>query len=302
MLYAAIDVQGRPRTADGTGGSVAYRSVTPRYFAALGIPALRGRGFQEADRDPDRNVVILSDAPACRMFPNQDPLGKQIRPGRSGPWLTVIGVVGDVKNNGLVERADPEYYQVRKHAPGNTGRGATVIFRSAADPGRMAALVRAEIAALDATAPVQSETMHQRIGKLAVRPRNALLLGIFAGMGLVPAAIGLYSVISFQVAQRTQEIGVRMALGATPGAIARLVLRHAALWTAVGAALGVIGSLFLLRLLRGMLFGVSPQDPRILACALMVLSAAALLAAWMPSRRAARVDPMEGCATTEPQS
>ncbi len=294
MLYAAIDVQGRPRFTDGTGGSVVWRSVTPGYFAALGIPILRGRGFREEDRDPDKNVLILSDSLARRMFPGEDPLGKQLRPGRSGPWRTVIGVAGDVKNNGLVDRAGPEYYEVRKHSAGNTGRTAIAIIRTPIDPGIMARQVRAEVASLDPTLPVNLETIEQRVGKLAERPRfNAMLLGIFAGMGLLLAAIGLYGVVSFLVAQRTPEIGVRMALGATPGAIARLVLRLAARWTAIGAVLGVLGSLFALHLLQAMLFQVSARDPWTLAATLVMLSAVALLAAWIPSRRAARVDPVE---------
>jgi predicted permease len=294
MLYGAIDVQGRPRAADPTGGMVMWRAVTPRYFATLGIPVLRGRGLREQDRDPDQNVVVLSDALVRRMFPGQDPLGQQIRPGRVGEWLTVVGVVGNVKNNGLVERDDPEYYTVRKHSGGSPGRTATAIVRSGMDPRAMAAWVRTEVTALDPALPVKIETMQQRLGKLAERPRfNAVLLGIFAGAGLLLAAIGLYGVISFLVAQRTQEIGVRMALGATPATIARLVLNHAARWTAVGAALGVIGSLLATRLLQAVLFHVSANDPWMLAAALAVLLGVALLAAWLPARRAARIDPVQ---------
>lgn len=294
MLYAAINVEGRPRFTGGTGGMVVWRSVTPGYFAALGIPILHGRGFREEDRDPDRNVLILSDSLARRMFPGEDPLGKQLRPGRFGPWRTVIGVAGNVKNNGLVDRADPEYYEVRKHLAGKTGRTAIAIIRTPINAEIMARQIRAEVAALDPTLPVNLETIEQRVGKLAERPRfNAVLLGIFAGMGLLLAAIGLYGVVSFLVAQRTPEIGVRMALGATPGAIARLVLRLAAGWTAIGAVLGVLGSMFALHLLQAMLFQVSARDPWTLAASLAVLSAVALLAAWIPSRRAARVDPVE---------
>jgi ABC-type antimicrobial peptide transport system permease subunit len=154
--------------------------------------------------------------------------------------------------------------------------------------------VRAALAGIDATLPVNIETVEQRVGKLAERARfNALLLGIFAGMGLLLAAIGLYGVISFLVAQRTQEIGVRMALGATPSAISRLVLCQAALWTTAGAVLGIVGSLFAVRLFGAMLFHVPAKDPWTLAAASAVLFTVALAAAWIPSRRAARVDPMQ---------
>ena len=292
-LYAAIEVRARPRFTDATGGSVEWRSVTPHYFSVLRIPILQGRAFQEEDREPNRNVVILSDTLAHRMFPGEYPLGKQIRPGRQGEWLSVVGVAANVKNSGLIERDIPEYYLLRKHSPGNVPAGATVVIRTAMSPQAMAKSVRAETAALDATVPVDIETMEQRVSKLAERPRfNALLLGIFASVGVLLAAIGLYGLISFLVVQRAQEIGVRMALGATPGAITRMVLGQAALWTTAGTALGGVGSLIAVRLLEHMLFHVSANDPWTLAAAVVLLLGVALAAAWIPSRRAARVDPM----------
>jgi predicted permease len=273
---------------------VTWRAVTPGYFAALGVPILRGRGFREDDRDPQQNSVILSDSLARRLFPGEDSLGKQIKPGRSGPWKTVIGMAGNVKNSALMERDDPEFYVVRKHSPEALGRTATAVLSGPIDPTALARWVRADVAALDPTLPVNIETLDQRVGKLAQRPRfNAWLLGLFAGMGLLLSAIGLYGVVSFLVAQRTGEIGVRMALGATPGAVARLVLGHAARWTFAGTALGVIGSWFAARSVEAMLFHVSARDPWILAAAVAALWATAMLAAWVPSRRAARVDPMQ---------
>ncbi len=293
-IYSVIDVAGRPHSAEGTGGMVAWRAITPGYFAALGIPILRGRGFQEPDRDPRQNTVILGDALARRMIPAEDPLGKQIRPGRSGPWLTVIGVAGNVKNSALMEPDDPEFYVVRHHAPEPFGRTATAILTGPLDPAALSRWVRGTVAALDPTLPLNIETLDQRVGKLAQRPRfNAWLLGMFAAMGLLLSAIGLYGVVSFLVAQRTREIGVRMALGATPGAVTRLVLGHAARWTLAGAALGLAGSWFAARLLETMLFHVSRRDPWMFAAAASTLWATAMLAAWLPSRRAARLDPIE---------
>ena len=293
MLYALLNVAGRPDDKGGTGGKVVWRSVTPRYFAALGIPILRGRGFQEEDRDPDRSVMILSDSLARRLFPGEDPLGKQVLPGK-GPWRTVVGVAGNVKNNGLIDRDAPEFYEVRKHSPTEIRLGATAIVRSGIDARQVARWVRAEVAAIDPGLPVEIAMLDQQVSRLAARPRfNAMLLGIFAALGVALAAIGLYGLISFSVAQRTQEIGVRMALGATPGGIVRLVLRHAAGWTAAGAAVGAAGALFVTRLLESMLFGVSAKDPWTLAAAVGVLFGAALAAAWIPARHAARVDPAE---------
>ncbi|HLK66688.1 MAG TPA: ABC transporter permease [Bryobacteraceae bacterium] len=293
MLYNAIDVAGRPQATDGTGGPVVYRQVTPAYFRTLGIPMVRGRGFEEVDRDPGHDSVVLSEALARRMFPGEGAIGKQIRPGRVGPWLTVIGVAHDVKNGGLAQNDDPEYYTVRKHQAVVVGAGAIAVLRTHIVPGALGSAVRAEVSALDPTLPVKLETMEQRVGVLAERPRfNAMLLGIFAGMGLLLAAIGLYGVASFLVAQRVQEIGVRMALGATPRSIALLVLKQSAWWTALGTGAGLAGSLLTLRWLQTMLFQVPARDPWMLSASAALLFAVTLVAAWWPSRRAANVDPI----------
>ena len=294
MIYAAIDVAGRPPLGEGTGGMVTWRMITPSYFAALRAPILRGRDFREEDRDPNHNSVILSDSLARRLFPGQDPLGQQIRPGRAGAWLTVVGVAADVKNTPLMLPDQPEYYVARKHGAANPGHFATAILRGPSDPAAMARWVRTTVASIDPALPVEIQTLDQRVGRLAQRPRfDAWLLTLFAAMGLLLSAIGLYGVVSFLVAQRTREIGVRVALGATPRDVARLVLGHAARWTALGVAIGLLGSLFTARLLSSMLFHLSARDPWVLASAVAALWAVAMLAAWMPSRRAARVDPME---------
>ena len=293
MLYAAIDVEGRPRMSNGTGGNVAWRLVSPRYFAALGIPVLRGRGLDESDLVPGHDNLILSQALARRMFPGEDPIGRRIRPGRAGRWWTIVGIAGDVKNSGLAIDSGPEYYQPRQ--PGLVmGPSAVAVIRTNADAGVFSRAVRAEVAALDSSLPVNIQMLEQRVGKLAARPRfNAFLLTLFAAMGLLLAAIGLYGVVSFLVTQRVREIGVRMALGATPRQIGRLVLRQAGAWTLLGLAAGVAASLFAVRTLEGMLFRVGPRDPWLLGGAAAILMAAALTAAWVPSRRAARVDPIE---------
>jgi predicted permease len=293
MLYAAIDVYGRPQFSGGTGGPVEWRSVTPEYFAAFGIPVLQGRRFGEGDRGADGNVAILSETLARRMFPGEQAVGRQIRPGRVGEWLTIVGVAADVKNTGLAEATRPEFYVPRRRV-GNVGFGATAVVRTAGAPEAVAQAVRAEIGEIDATLPVRIETMEQRVGKLAARPRfHALLLGIFAGIGLLLAAIGLYGVIAFLAAQRAHEIGVRMAVGATPGAITRMMLRQAGLWTAGGAAAGILAAALAARVMQHLLFGVGPRDPLTLGAAAATLMGVALAAAWVPSRRAARSDPME---------
>jgi len=294
-------VRSRPIAAlmpslEGSGATVIWRYVTPEYFAALGIPIVRGRSFTEADRNPGEDAVVLSQPLAARLFPGEDAVGRLLGVG------TVIGIAGEVKNGGLAEKADPEYYVVRKHAadgvfqnqqPPYGWRRASVIVRSSMEPRAMAEWLRGEVAALDPALPLKVETMNQRVSKLAQRPRfNAALLALFAGMGVLLAVIGLYGVVAFLVAQRTQEIGIRMALGATPAAISRLVLGHAARWTLAGSVAGVAGSFVAQRWLKTLLFQVPDQDWLASGIALALLLGAALIAAWIPSRRAARVDPL----------
>lgn len=293
--YFAMQVAGRARFEEGTGGMVAWRQVTPGYFSALGIPILRGRGFVEEDRNPNENVVILSESLARRMFSNEDPLGKRIRlDPDSKNWFAVIGIAGNVKNGGLVAPADPEYYLVRKHSMENAESDSAVIIRSPINPRAIAQWMRAAVSDLDPTLPVSIETMSQRVDKLAQRPRfDAVLLGLFAGMGVLLAAIGIYSVIAFLVAQRTQEIGVRMALGAQPRDILRLVLGKGFKLIAAGSVAGLFFALAVTRLLKSLLFGVTPNDPFTLAGVTLLLAGIALAACYLPARRAMRLDPMD---------
>jgi predicted permease len=303
--FNGLEVEGEPRRSEENeaGGMVGWRIVTPGYFRALEIPIVRGRGFEEADRSSSDNAIILSETLAQRLLPGKDALGTRIAPYRGSPWFTVIGVAANVKNGGILAPDDPEYYVVRKHAAnygreGGTafefGRRASVIVRSAQNPKAMAGWIRAEVAALDPALPVTVETMEQRVGALTARPRfNAALLGLFAGAGVLLAGIGLYGVISFLVVRRTREIGVRMALGATPGGIAALVLARAGRWAAAGIVLGLAGSFFAARVMEALLYGVKPGDPATLAGVTALLLAIALAAAWIPARRAARIDPVE---------
>jgi predicted permease len=268
--------------------------ITPDYFATLSIPILRGRSFREEDRDPNQNTIIISDSLARRLFPNEDPVGKEMRRSSQSPWETVIGVAGNARNNpALSDNDDPEYYIVRKHGTAVPGRKASVIVRTFMNPQIIADAIRTEVAAIDRTLPVVIETMNQRVNKLADGPRfNAVLLGLFAAIGVLLAAIGLYGVISFLVTQRTQEIGVRMALGATSTNILGLVFANAMRWTAAGNLIGLLGSLAATRWLRSLLYQVPERDPSTLAITVTVLFVVALLAAWFPSRRALGVDPL----------
>jgi putative ABC transport system permease protein len=295
-FFASIKVPGRPKPAQGTGGMVGWRMVTPNYFAALAIPIVRGRGFSEADRAPGEEPVILSEALAARMFPGEDALGKTMRFTafeRQGPWRTVVGIAGNVKNNGLTADADPEFYIPWKNDPETYAGRGFVILRTSLNASSVVPWVRSEIGAVDPTVPVEFATMNARVEKLAARPRfDAILLSTFAAMGMLLAGLGIYGVVSFFVSQRSKEIGVRMALGATPSEISRMVLKSMAIWTASGAVLGMAGAWFGAKLMESLLFEVRAHDPVLLVMALGILSIVALLAAWIPARRAARVDPM----------
>ena len=298
-LLASMQVEGQPPFDKGTGGLIMWRYVTPGYFASLGIPMVRGRAFTEEDRAPGASAMILSQAFAQRLFPNGDAVGKRIK---TVQWATVVGVAADVKNLGPMQPSEPEYYILRKHVPDENSRiqepptgwrQAKVAIRTSVNGNVMAGWIKREFAALDPALPVTIGSMQRRVGRLVDRPRfNAFLLTLFGGMGLLLAAIGLYGVMAFLVGQRTQEIGVRMALGATPAAITKLVLSRAAAWTLVGVLVGLAGSLFATRALRSMLFEVEARDPWTFLVVLPVLLLIALGAAWIPTLRASRVDPM----------
>jgi predicted permease len=300
---AAIAIDGRPPRPEGTGGMVEWRYVTPGYFTALGIPIVRGRAFNQQDRGPNDFSVVLSDRLAHALFPNEDPVGKHILKNAQGLWFTVVGIADDVKNLGPARASEPEYYLVRKPAEDETfrfaepptgWRAAYVVARTSIDPKLLAVSLRATFGGIDATLPLEIESMPRRMDEVTIRPRfNALLLGVFAAIGVLLAAIGLFGVMSFLVAQRTREIGVRMALGATPRQIVRMTLAQAARWTAAGLAIGAAGSFVVAGFLRWLLFEVEPSDPPALVGAVILLGALALLAAAIPASRAARLDPME---------
>jgi putative ABC transport system permease protein len=293
-IFAAIEVAGRPLFSEGTGGSVGWRAVTPDYFSGLGIPIIQGRAFQKQDRLPTENSIIVNEKLARALFPNANPIGQQLRLFRmQAPWRKVVGVAANVKNNGLGPDADPEFYLPWKNDPVESPSAAHLIVRTRMNPKAVAGWMRAETSGLDSALPVSIEAMGQRVSKLADRPRfNAVLLSLFAVMGVLLAAIGMYGVVGFIVAQQTREIGVRMALGAMPSSILQRVLSSVARWTISGAALGVLGAWLSSRLLESLLFQVRAHDPLLLTAALVILLAVAFLAAWIPARRAMRVDPL----------
>lgn len=292
-FLSAIEIAGVPKMATGTGGMIGYRYITPSYFSALGIPIVRGRAFREEELSGTDQPVILSEALAKRLLPDEDPIGKAFRFARRETWRTIVGVAKDVKNDGLTSAGGPEFYIPWKQESEGYYRRANLILRTPVNGQTVARWVRSEVAAVDSTVPVTIEAMSQRVGKLAQRPRfNAVLLSLFAAMGVLLAAIGIYGVVGFLVAQQTREIGVRIALGATPKGILSMILWNVARWAIGGAALGLLGAWLGSRLLESLLFEVRAHDPVLLGLALAVLLAVAFVAAWLPARRAMRVDPM----------
>jgi predicted permease len=292
--FFALQVNGKA-VGSGAGGTVYWRSVTPEYFRTLRIGVVTGRTFTEADRERGNSVVILSESLSRLLFPRGNAIGARLG-GRE-----IIGVVRDVHNGGGVWASAPEYYVPRSRdagdvayrAPNALRRGGLVV-RTRLDAAIATRLVRSAIAQVDPHLPVTVESMASQTARLAARPRfNALLLSIFAAAGLALAAFGLYGVISLVVRERTREIGLRMALGSTPAGASRLVLRHVARWVIAGSAAGCLVSLGLANAMRSLLYGVSPWDATSWSAAAVALAVVALLAAWLPARRAGRVDPMD---------
>ncbi len=303
--FVAVEPEGRPPLSpeQGIGGVVGWRSVTPDYFSVLGIPLLRGRAFDEADRNSGSSAVILNQALAERLFPGEDPLDRVVRlpqaEGVAGAVFRVIGVSGNTQNQGLGGRVGPEYYLVRRHREDDPifrypdSQHISILIRSAVGPATVAQELRTTVATLDPALPVDVGTLGQTVAQLAERPRfSAALLSLFAVIGLLLTAVGIYGVVSLLVNQRTQEIGIRMALGADPNNVIGMMVWQASLWIAIGAAAGILGSLVAARWIGSLLFGIRANDPATLAEAAALLLAVALLGAWIPARRAAKVDPM----------
>jgi putative ABC transport system permease protein len=294
QIFANLAIPGKPRLSGGTGGMVKWRWVTPEYFRALDIQILRGQGFLESQRTSSDHVVILSSLLATRLFGKEDPVGQRIRPGPDRPWCTIVGVAANVKNGGLADDTAPEFYRLRRNIPEDwESPGGAFLVESSLAPEAIAPWIRSQIAAIDPTVPVAIETLSERVGQLADRPRfETALLGFFAFTGLAMAVIGLYGVTSFGVAQRTQEIGVRMALGATRANILRLILVEGMGPVAAGGALGLAIAVAASRMLKSLLFGVGPYDPFSFAAVALLLGVVALAASLVPARTATRVEPV----------
>jgi putative ABC transport system permease protein len=292
-VEVSFQVEGRTPYKPGEEAVADYTIAGSDYFRTMNIALLRGRVFSDQDRANTPEVMVVSSAFVKQFFPNEEPIGRRIvLDGADKTPRQIVGVVGDVRRKGLDANVQPEMYFSYLQRPER--RMNLVIRTEARDATQLMPVVRAEIKAFDPNQIIwRTQTVEQLLGtSVAPRRFNMLLLGIFAGVALVLAAVGLYGVMSYSVSWRTHEIGIRMALGAKRADVLRMVVRQGMVMTLIGLALGLVGAFALSRVLVGLLYGVSPHDPLTIAGVSIVLLVVALLACLIPARRATRVDPM----------
>ena len=293
----SFEIDGRP-VAKKDQPSADFFVADAGYFKAMGIPIVKGRDFNQFDQHKSGQVVIVTEAFARQFFPGEDAVGKRIKPGMStfdgekSQMREIIGVVGDIRNRSLSVESKPAYYVPETQVPFNQ---LSMVVRTTGDPHVLINAVGKEVLALDKDVPVYSvKTMNEYLASSVAAPRfNTTLLSIFAGVALVLTIVGLYGVMSYSVAQRTNEIGIRLALGAQRRDVIALVVKQGLLLVLFGLLIGLPSAFALMRLISGLLFGVTNKDPMTFVSAAVVLSVVGLLACYIPALRATRVDPME---------
>jgi putative ABC transport system permease protein len=292
---AAINIEGRPAPPpDAPNIPVPYDSVSPQFFSTLKIPLRLGRLFTPADSPESQQVAIVNEAFVRRFFHGQDPLGRGVTfddPRPDARWQTIVGVVADTKRGGFEREPWAEVYFPMRQAPDSR---AFVLLRTGGDPSSLVGAVQAAVWSIDRDQAIGAiRTVRELFAEQEANRRfTTLLLGVFAALALTLAIIGIYGVISYSTAQRTQEIGIRMALGADKSAVGRMVLASGLRIAVVGLTVGVLGALALTRLLSGLLFGVGARDPATFVVVPATLLLVSLAGCWIPARRAMRVDPV----------
>jgi predicted permease len=298
----AIAIEGRGNGEGETPKSICQSWVMGNYFQTMGIPLIQGRWFTPADRIESQPVTIVNLAAARKFWPGENAIGKHVRWGVKAPWQTVVGIVGDVSQGPLNTAVSPHVYRPYNQLPGpfleedpfGDWHAMNVTLRTHADPASLTSAVVAEVHALDPDLAVASiRTMTEVVSSSFAGPEfNMIMIGVLAGLALFLSAIGVYGVLAYVVAQQTHEIGVRMALGAKQGDVLRLIVGRGARLAGIGALFGLAAALALTRLMKGMLYGVSAIDPLTFAGVVGLLAIVALLASYIPARRATKVDPM----------
>jgi putative ABC transport system permease protein len=293
-IDAPFAIDRRPQPGPGEEPTAFHSVTTDGYFAALGIPLLRGRLFTAADHEEGAPVVLINETMARRYWPGEDPVGQTITVRRLGGAVSreIVGVVGDVRHTGLDSVPRAEIFLHHLQAPFGS---MTFVVRAASDPLALLPAVKQEIWAVNKNQPFYSvRAMDELVSEsLGGRRFSLVLLGSFAAVALSLAGVGVYGLVSFSTRQRTHEIGVRMALGARPGDVLRSVIGEGLLLALPGVVLGLAGAFVLTRFLEGMLFGVAPRDPATFVAISVLLLAVAVLASYLPARRATRIDPMQ---------
>jgi putative ABC transport system permease protein len=292
---SAARVEGRQSPPGEQPTRIGWQTVSPDYFKTMGMQLLRGRDFSSDDLARPAHLTIINESLAQRIFPGEDPLGKRVTfggmLGTQPDWHEIIGVVSDTRHLSLDDPPQPRAYDLfGQHG----GRSMFVVARVAGDPTSLAGAVRAEVRQLDAEAPVwQMATLEELVARSAATRRFSMsLIGAFALIALALAAVGVYGVINHSVSQRTREIGIRMALGARPCDVIELIIGQSLRLTLIGVASGLAAALALTRLMRSLLFGVSATDPVTFVGVAGLLTFVALLACFVPARRATKVDPL----------
>jgi len=293
-----IRVPDHPRTLEQEHPYANYSFASPGYFSAIGTPLLRGRDFQDSDTGRSTAVTIINTAMAHKYWPGQDPIGRQVGvEDPRWPTRTIIGIVADIKHNSLREDPDPEMYvpysqnEIKIWPSMQTMQ---VAIRTKGDPDSLSAGVREAIRSVDPELPLANMTTLETLvdGSMARSRFSLLLIGSFGGLALLLATIGVYAVISYSARQRTQEIGIRLALGATLGSVLRMVLGMGARLSALGVALGLLVACVVTRAMSSFLYGIQPTDPLTFVVVSALLMGVALFACYLPARRATRIDPL----------
>jgi predicted permease len=292
---ASIAVEGIPDPPPDQWPDVIYRAIGPGYFSAMGISRIRGRDFTDQDKADSKKVVMISEKTAQHYWPGQDPIGKRLKPGSTtsdGPWREVIGVVKDVRQNDFI--AQPKMQMYLPYRQMKDVAANALVVRTSVEPMSLATSVRNAIWAVDKDQPVADiDTMDHIVTEAIARQRfSMLLLGIFAAVALMLAAVGIYGVMSYSVAQRTHEIGIRMALGARRADVLQMTVKQGLKLVSVGMVLGLVAAFLLTRVLASLLFGISATDPITFFGISVVLLSVAILASYVPALRATKVDPI----------
>ena len=295
----SFQIEGRVLPPDSRSQSANFVPIGPEYFDTVGLKLVTGRRFTSLDDQDHPGVALINESFAKHYFANENPLGQKMKPGPPGRiWqnkkltsFEIVGIVRDVKLAGLDAPSEPAYYLPASQAP---LQDMTLLVRTTTDPLSVVSAVRAAVLAIDPNQPISNVNTLEKVvdDSIAQRRLNMLLMGLFGGLAMLLSAVGIYGLLSHAVTQRTQEMGIRMALGAQVNDVLKLVLKQGMTMALLGEAIGLVAALLLTRLLRGLLFGVTPNDATTFVAVIGVLSTVALLACYLPARRATKVDPL----------